>query len=229
MTRRARVLAFWVAALAALPVVAGCRGCREDEPPPQVGASTLAPIERKRLSVLDRRAARKIDPAKKLAVDATGVAQCGQDIDCFVLTAERCAPSVFDHDPTISFFGVVHRTSVRYTIVGESDGNCELQRKLEKLEVTLHPELVAALRSTGKTDADVAQLHADAQQRAIEQNPERQSCRIARDDLLEAVLDLADGRAPSLVWNHRCTTASEPTPEGAAPRSFAPSAATGAK
>lgn len=211
-----------LAAFVALSLLAGCKGCVEDEPPPQVRAAALDAIENKRLSVQDRRAARKIDPDTKRPVDTAGVTQCGQDIDCFVHTAERCAPSVVDHSQSISIFGVVRQISARYTIVGESEGLCELHRRLEQLEVTLHPELVAALRTTGKTDADLATLQAEALAQATEQNPKRQVCRFPGEEWLEAVLDLADGKATSRVWHRRCVAVEEGPPEAALPVPGAP-------
>ena len=214
----------WLAPFAVLWLLAGCKGCAEDEPPPQVRAAALDAIETKRLSVQNRRAARKIDRGKKLQVDAAGVTQCGQDIDCFVLTAERCAPSVVDHSQVISIFGVERHISARYTIVGESEETCELHRRLDKLEVTLHPELVAALRTTGKTDADLATLQAEALAQAREQNPQRQVCRFPSEEWLEAVLDLADGKATSRVWQQRCSAVTEEPPEPAPPVPGAPPA-----
>jgi hypothetical protein len=200
-----------------LALLAGCKGCADDEPPPQVRAAAVDAIETKRLSVEQRRAARKIDPGKKLTVDAAGVTQCGHDIDCFVLTAERCAPSVVDYSQSISIFGVVRHVSAGYTIVGESEERCELHRRLETLDVTLHPELVAALRTMGKTDAELATLQAEALAQAQEQNPKHQVCRFPGEEWVEAVLDLADDKATSRVWQQRCSAVKEEPPESAPP------------
>jgi hypothetical protein len=209
-------------AIAALLVMAGCKGCVEEDLPPTMRASKLSPIESRRLSVLDRRAARNIDPNKKLTTDAAGVTQCGRDIDCFVLTAEKCSPSVLDHTQDLTLFGIVQHLAARYTIVGESEGSCELHRRIDELEVTLHPELIAALRSTGRTDAELATMKAEAQQKSVDRNPRRQACRFEGDEPLEAVLDLAEGTPSSRVWNKRCTAVKEQPTEAPAPGSTAP-------
>lgn len=202
MANRAHVLACLIASFAC-PLTA-CQGCEDEDIAPPVRASKLNPIEDTRVGILERRAARKIDPAKTLTADAAGVTQCGEDGDCFVLTAERCAPSVLDHSQVVALFGVEQRVAARYTIVGETTGGCELRRELKSLEIELQPELIQALRSKGKTDADLAKIEADGYEHLRKRNPARLTCVFSADAVLDAALDLADGKYEARLWREGC-------------------------
>ena len=184
---------------------ASCRGCEDEAAPPPVRASQLSPIETKRIGLADRRAARKIDPAKTLTTDATGVTQCGEDRDCFVLTAERCVPAVFDHTQVVALFGLEQRVASRYTIVGETQAGCALRRDLLSLGLEVSPELLTALHGKGKTDEEIAKLKADTYRQLQARNPARVSCTFTSEELLEAALDLAEGKYEPKSWRDKCT------------------------
>jgi len=191
-------------------LLVACRGCQDEDAAPPVRASKLSPIENQRIGLLDRRAARKIDPAKKLTTDASGVTQCGEDRDCFVLTAERCVPAVLDHTQVVALFGLEQRVSARYSIVGETQGGCQVQRELKSLELDLTPELLAALHRKGKTDEDIAKLKADGYQQLLQRNPTRLSCTFSTDEMLEVALDVAEGKPDPRAWREKCTAVKAP-------------------
>jgi hypothetical protein len=186
-------------------LLAACRGCDDEAAAPKVRASQLSPIESQRIGLADRRAARKIDAAKTLTTDAAGVTQCGEDRDCFVLTAERCVPAVLEHTQVLTLFGLEQRVAWRYTIVGETDGGCALRRDLLSLGLEVSPELRTALHAKGKTDEEIAKLKAETYERLQERSPARVSCKLSGDEALEAALDLADGKYDSKPWRDKCT------------------------
>jgi hypothetical protein len=181
-----------------------CKGCTDDDAEPAVRASELSPIETKRVALLDRRAAHRIDPAKQFEKDESGVTQCVGDLDCFLLTAERCSPAVLDHAQVSSSFGVQQTISARYTIVGAGDGGCEVRREMKSLELDLAPELIVALKSQSRTDEDIAKIRDDALAKVRARNPDQVVCSFSNDEALEVALDLIDKKLESGPWHTRC-------------------------
>lgn len=191
----------------------GCRGCqdRTEEPPPAAEAERSVQSERAR--VLSRMSSRKLDRAKVYPKDAQGVVQCGRDMDCFILQAERCTVSSLDHVQTVSGYGISQYVRARYRITGSEVGRCKVEREVLAIDAKLDKVMIEGLRKRGKTDEEIATLRSDALDSLRGRNPPRLECFLSADQTLEASLNLAEGRYNPLHWRTACRELQGPSPQ----------------
>ena len=201
-----------------LAALTGCKGCSDDEKAePVARASKVAPVDSEHVALLDRRAKLRIDSAKPMVKDAAGVTQCGSDLDCFVLTAERCEPAVLDHTQLLNLLGIEQTLSAHYAIVGPGEAGCEVHREIKSLELELVPELIVALKGQGRSDEELAKIRDDALAKMKGRNPAHVACRFSGDEMLEIALDLVDKKLESKPWHKSCTAKAVEATEAAAP------------
>jgi hypothetical protein len=216
----------FVGLLALAAGVSGCRGCKEPAPP--AAAEELA-VDMRRADLLARMADLKVDRSRVYPKDQFGSIRCGDDMQCFVAQAETCTPAEVTAKITDSGYGIHNVVQAVYSIVGSEQGQCKLRRKV--LSATSHYErsLVAAMRADGKNELEVEQVQNETTARLRERTALHLECSFSRDDVLEAVLDLARNRFHDKLFRLGCQDSSgevvEPTVAPAELAEAAPDAA----
>jgi hypothetical protein len=199
--------------LAGVTFAAGCKGCNGES-----GAVTAAATEPQRSEqsararVLSRLSARKLDRDKVYAKDADGVVLCGADVDCFIVQAERCANASLDHILVNSGYGITQRVQARYRIAGNEAGRCKVERRVMAIDAAIDPVMVEALRKRGKTEQEIEGNRAQALDNLRRRHPARLECFFDDTQLLETILNLADGRHDRDSWSAACRELEAPPP-----------------
>jgi hypothetical protein len=194
---------FHLLACLALTGFAACKGCEDRKEAPAAAAPERSE-QSQRARVLSRMSGRKLDRSKVYPKDGYGVVQCATDIDCFILQAEGCTPAALDHRQTVSGYGITQEVRARYRITGSEVGRCKLEREVQSIDARLDPAMVEAFHKRGKTDEDVNTLRAEAIESLRGRNPSRLECFLTNDQVLEAALNLAEGRYNPVHWKTAC-------------------------
>jgi hypothetical protein len=192
-------------------VLWSCRGCEDDAAPRrQSEAEQSSSSDPRNLAArLERRA---IDRTKTYPKDDRGAVICGSDIDCFLLQTEKCTPAGMTYVLSMEGYGIEQRIETKYRIAGTEAGQCKVQRELVSVDVILHPSLIEGLKKQGKPELG-EQLRKDGLADLRRKNPQQQECWLTSDQLLAAILDLADGRENASRWRIGCREVIPMAPE----------------
>jgi hypothetical protein len=191
-----------------------CKGCAKQETP-----HAEPEEESQHARLLARMADLKIDRTKVYPKDSSGVVACGEDTLCFVLQAETCVRATMTRKTTVSGYGMHDVVDADYAVTGPEAGQCRLTRHVRSADTHIDPRLVDALRAEGKSESDIAVLQTDTSSQLRDKNPPQLDCSFTNDDVLEVVLDLADGKFNDKLFRENCHEVEDapraaPTEEG---------------
>jgi hypothetical protein len=209
MKRRIHLLASLV-----LAGSAGCKGCADQQGTPAAAeAEGERSAQTARAQLLSRMSARKLDRSKAYPKDAQGAVQCDRDADCFILQAERCTPASLRHLQTVEGYGLTQDVHARYRITGSEVGRCKLEREVLKLDARIAQVTADALRKRGKSEEEIKTVITEALEGLRRRNRPRIECFLTSDQVLEAALNLAEGRHNPVDWPTACRDLEGKAPE----------------
>jgi hypothetical protein len=190
-----------------LALALGCKGCDDGL---SASASPQREQQNEQTQLRTRLAARKLDRNKAYPKGEDGVIACGADTDCFLIQGERCSTAVVTHGDTFAGYGLEEHVEARYRITGSDGEKCRLVRETLAIDAKLDPHLVTALKKQGKSEQELAQVKDTALETLRAGNPARFECSLSADQMLEAGLNLAEGRYDTQFWRLACNEASAP-------------------
>ncbi len=201
------------AVLFGLVLAVGCKGCVDGQPAALGGAAPAREQQGDYSNLSSRLAARKLDLSKSYPKDDGGQALCDEDLDCFLAQAERCAPAVVTDTEKRSAFGVVAHIESRYTIAGSRGADCLVYRDRVAIDARVKPKWAVLLKRGGKTDDEIESSRQAALASLRAENPARYECKLTKNQLLSASLDLADRSRHPEFWHEHCVEAQPPEPQ----------------
>jgi hypothetical protein len=169
---------------------AACGPC--DDKPSAERASAAEPRRTKRELLELRLAEQRPDPSKTYAKLDDGSTDCGKDVKCFAVHADRCEPALLERDDRIKALLLHHRVHARYRIAGLQGARCTVQRAVIAAEALLIPGTLESLKAAGQTSDGIEKIRVDSQAELTERHPPRLTCELSRDSALELALDLAE-------------------------------------
>jgi hypothetical protein len=211
---------FVVIASIALPLAFGCKGCEKDRPSgkPEVAQQTIThPTQSDDAKRTARLNGRHLDRGKDYPKNADGKVACGNDVDCFVVQAEKCAPADLDNTLRGSVFGIQQSVAAEYHILGSDADRCKMTRHVTAVSVQLDAKLAEALRKQHKTDEDLATMKADSERALQKHNPEMLTCEFDMEQALSVALDIAESKPNPQPWRESCKEIASARTPAAAP------------
>jgi hypothetical protein len=131
--------------------------------------------------------------------NASGVKDCGEDMECFTEAAENCDPATVTFSAELEMMGIRISSTAYQEIVGKEDELCVYKITTGDVEVELTEEALQQMLDMGLTqeqiDEQIVMIEESASQEQMSQ-----ICRVEPERLATVMSQWADGEYSTEDW-----------------------------